>query len=157
MISFEKRSSSADNNLGTLDGVSVTMDQPSEDDLKATFCDSVVLWSDCLKQATKGWRYLLQIPLASKFLFLPDYFHFIKPYMELEASTMKKNRRGRAFLLFILPSSGLLTSHTGLAWSGAHVCITPNQLQHTSLSINDLLVLFKQKYLIKENFTRVMC
>lgn len=54
MISFEKRSSSADNNLGTLDGVSVTMDQPSEDDLKATFCDSVVLWSDCLKQATKG-------------------------------------------------------------------------------------------------------
>lgn len=54
MISLEKRSSSADNNLGTLDGVSVTIDQPSEDDLKATFRDSVVLWSDCLKQATKG-------------------------------------------------------------------------------------------------------
>lgn len=62
--SVQKRHSSADTDLGT-PGFSATMDQPSEADSEMT---------DCLKQASKGWRYLSQILMASKLLFSPDYF-----------------------------------------------------------------------------------
>jgi len=44
-ISLETSSSSADTDLGTLEGFSSTTDEPSEDDSET---------SDCLKQATKG-------------------------------------------------------------------------------------------------------